>query len=445
IHKSKGLEFDHVILLDFSMDKSALQTGRKMEEITVFDRKRYKMAVAVPIGGREKPKVRSYGHELYNQTQNQMNISEAERLYYVAMTRAKESLAVFFPHGNLPKKNSWLKEVDYFSKIRGLLQKEDVSKVWRLNSGVYQQDSYSLTVLDCENVNQNAQSFIKFSKDLKSKTVVESQIVSQDMKKVSDSSDLNLQVETVSFSQIKNHLKSEEKLITPNQPVISAKAEISLQPKALNGNTESNVVSVSDIPLKAGVKINDYSSKDFIQFITQIKNQKRSDFSLMKTKNILFKSSVGNQLHFFLQKLFYFPFEKLNHLIHTSPSLSKENQEKIKKALLYIKKLKEPDMSSCFKTGFSEWPFKFQKRNIILKGQIDLWSWFEKEIYLFDYKSAVSNNVKNQLIFYSWILDQMYQPEAIWMYESYPLEGKTRKTLYQPQHKELFETWFKTL
>ena len=122
-----------------------------------------------------------------------------------------------------------------------------------------------------------------------------------------------------------------------------------------------------------------------------------------------------------------------------------EDQEKIKKALIYIKNIKEPNISSFFKTGHSEWPFKFQKKNIILSGQIDLWSWSGEEISLFDYKSAVSKNVKNQLIFYSWILDQMYQPKALWMYECRPLEEKIEKTLYQPQHKELFENWFEAL
>ena len=393
IHKSKGLEFEHVILLDFSMNKSSLQAGHKTEEIAVFDRKRNKMAVAVPIGRRDKKKVRSYGHELYNHVQNQITISEKERLYYVAMTRAKDSLAVFFPHGAPPIKNSWLKEVDYFSKVKDLLQKENSSKTWRLHSGVYQQDNYSLTVLDCNTVNKNLQSFIK----------------------------------------------SLAGTVTPSPAVIPAKAGISSEPKTVN------IVSVSDIPLKKDIKISSYSSKDFIQFITQTEDQNKSDFSFVKTKNVLFKTSLGSQLHFFLQKLFYFPFEQLDSLIHTNPSLSKENQEKIKKALIYIKELKEPDFSSFFKTGYAEWPFKFQKQNITLKGQIDLWSWCGEEICLFDYKSAVSENVKNQLIFYSWILDQMYHPKAIWMYECYPLEEKIKKSLYQSQHKVLFETWLKSL
>ena len=42
IHKSKGLGFNHVILLDFSINISSLQTGRKMEETAVFDKMRKK-------------------------------------------------------------------------------------------------------------------------------------------------------------------------------------------------------------------------------------------------------------------------------------------------------------------------------------------------------------------------------------------------------------------
>ncbi|MCZ0932212.1 MAG: UvrD-helicase domain-containing protein, partial [Oligoflexia bacterium] len=174
IHKSKGLEFEHVILLDFSMNVSSLQTGRKMEEIAVFDEMRQKMAVAVPIGGREKKKVKSYGHDLYNQVQNQIAISEKERLYYVAMTRAKESLAVFLPHIKAPVKNSWLKGVNYFSKVKGLLKKDDSSKTWTIHQGVYQQDNYSLTVLDCDTVNKEPQTFIKPAKELNPQPVIKS-------------------------------------------------------------------------------------------------------------------------------------------------------------------------------------------------------------------------------------------------------------------------------
>ena len=451
IHKSKGLEFEHVILLDFSMDTSSLQTGRKLEEMTVFDKKRNKMAVAVPIGGREKKKIRSYGHEIYNQIQNQIKISEAERLYYVAMTRAKESLAVFLPHGDLPKKNSWLREVDYFSKIKGLLQRDEKSKTWILNPGVYQQAGYNLTVLECHTLSKKPQWITGSSKEVKSKTD------SQGLKTVSAVSDLqaefissrlNVKSKNVHFSQVKDQIKSKnetvcsdpvmipDQSIPSNQLVIPAKEGISPKP--------ANVSAFLDVSLKKEMN-NNYSSKDFIQFMTQTETQKEFDFSLVKTKNILFKTSLGSQLHFFLQKLFYFPSEKLDSLIKASPFLSEENQEKIKKALLYVQSLKEPDMSLFFKTGYSEWPFKFQKNGVILKGQIDLWSWLDGEICLFDYKSSVSSSVKNQLIFYSWILDQMYRPKALWMYECYPLEEKTQKTLYQPSHKKWFETWFKTL
>ena len=212
IHKSKGLQFEHVIVLDFSMDKSALQSGRKIEETAVFDKMRNKMAVAVPVGGREKSKVKCYGHYLFNQTQNQISISEKDRLYYVAMTRAQESLAVFLPHIKSPEKNSWLKGIDYFSKVKNLLQQNQASKTWKLNSGVYEKDSYSLTVLDCHSVNQKFQALISSSKKVKTETV--------------------------------------------------------------------NIVSISSALLKEGIRNNSYSSKDFIQFMTQKRFKKNLIFLL---------------------------------------------------------------------------------------------------------------------------------------------------------------------
>ena len=326
------------------------------------------------------------------------------------MTRAKQSLALFLPHIKSPAKNSWLKDINYFSKVKGLLTKENNSKTWTIHPGIYQQEDYMLTVLNCDTVNKEPQLLIKPVKKLNL------QLATQDSKKTSGASGLKL--ETV--IPIKERACSE-----------------------ILNSASANMIASSDAPLEKNIKI--CSSKDFIQFTAQTENQKKSSFSFRKTKNILFKTSLGNQLHFFLQKLFYFPAEKLNHLIQASPFLSQEDQEKIKKALTYIQNIKEPNISSFFKTGYSEWSFKFQKKNIVLTGQIDLWSWSGEEISLLDYKSGGSKNVKNQLIFYSWVLDQMYQPKTLWMYECYPLEEKIEKTLYQPQHKELFENWLESL
>ena len=399
IHKSKGLEFEHVILADFCMDDTSLRTGRKIEQTAVFDRKRNKMTVAVPIGGREKKKIKAYGHEIYNRRQDQIKISEQERLYYVAMTRAKDSLAVFIPHGKEPKKNSWLKGVSYFDKIQNLSYKDRENKTWQLNSGFYKTENYILTVHDCNTFNKKSQLIISSS------------------------------------DKIKNQVKT----------IFSGNTDKDINFIQSKDFIQAMSINLQDKTDKKTAQIKSYSSKNFIQFINQKEIEKQTKSSFKKAKNILFKSSLGSQLHFFLQKLFYFPFEKLESLIISSPFLSKENQEKIKKALIYVQNLTEPNMSDCFKNGFSEWSFKFQKEAIILKGQIDLWSWSGKEIYLFDYKSSFSKNVKDQLIFYSWILNQMYQPKAIWMYECYPLQENIKKTLYQPEHKELFDSWFSSL
>ncbi|MCY4321917.1 MAG: UvrD-helicase domain-containing protein [Bdellovibrionaceae bacterium] len=394
VHKSKGLQFPNVILLDFSMDRSSLH-GQNIENNVIFDRSRNKMTAVVPIGGREKTKVKCFGHEIYKNSKDQIKVSEKERLYYVAMTRAKNSLALFIPHNKEPRKNSWLKGLDYFYRISGLLEHKASSKIWKLNSGIYSQKGYSLIVENCETINQDPQSYIQ-----------------------SDFTD--------SFPADKN-----SSFLTKDLSQSNSKASC-------------NFITSNYKSFKKTVKINSFSSKDFIKFLDRSKDQK-NNISFSMTKNVLLKSCLGVQLHFFLQKLFYTSIEKLDFLIHSNPSLSKKNQEKIKKALIYIKELKDPNISSFFKTGYSEWSFKFKKQNIILKGQIDLWSWSDKDIYLFDYKSAVSKSVKNQLIFYAWILNQMYQPRAIWMHECYPLEEQIKKMKYSDQHEELFNNWFKTL
>ena len=142
IHKSKGLQFKHVIVLDFSMGESVLESHSSE---VIYDSLRQKISVSVPLGTREKKKIKAYGHKLYQAYRRGKQIQEKDHLFYVAMTRAEESLALFVPQGKKPKKNSWLSRITYFEKIENLLNKNQ----WKFNTGIYQREKYLLTVKNC--------------------------------------------------------------------------------------------------------------------------------------------------------------------------------------------------------------------------------------------------------------------------------------------------------
>ena len=170
-------------------------------------------------------------------------------------------------------------------------------------------------------------------------------------------------------------------------------------------------------------------------------------FIRQKEKNILFKKSLGLSLHGFLQKLSACQLEEVLSLVKSSP-LSFTHKEQITKALKYITGLKQPDMSRFFKTGFAEWPFRLKKQNILLTGQIDLWAKEDNAIHLFDYKSSREQSLKTQkqLLFYGFVLDEIYRPKKLYMYEMYPLQQSFKKTLFDPaKDAQEINLWLKSL
>ena len=521
IHKSKGLEFKHIIVMDFSIADSSLRSGDKTKDLIIYDEIKQKMAFAVPVGGRDNPKVKSYGHEIYNKTKEEEKLFEKERFFYVAMTRAKQSLALFIPNSP-PEQNSWLSRVSFFKEFVGseghhtLLEeqynkKDKKLKSWKLNEGHYRTSHYSFCVKSSESICQSPDQFIDSDRKSKSSFTVKK---ASELESLSLIKEVKERSESESPSLIKKAEGKEENLVVTGEDQ-SFKARSKIIPGSeedfINSVKDSKVISLSkkegqkkEIPILTGVEkyfkgsaLQIKSSKDFVDDIEKdqfsgegmeayesaqpIKAKKGSDeilyrqdvdlqkpeisnekpennfqenpaqqketFSpvyLSKTKNILFKTHLGRHLHLFLQRLSYQSFERIQSFIKDS-FLSKEDQKKIKQALIYIIELKEPQMNLFLKTGFSEWPFKCQKQNVLLQGRIDLWGWDSDEIHLFDYKSSISQSsqTEKQLIFYSWILDEFYHPKNVWMYEVYPFQQTIRKKLYDSSHKKMFENWLK--
>ena len=369
IHNSKGLEFEHVILLDSSIGKSDFRNSDRLQnkQNIIYDTNRQKMAFACPIGGRSEDKIKSFGHALYNTEKNFQKTLERDRLFYVAMTRAKKSLAMFVP--KKAEKNSWLLRVE-----ENFFKKKDFYSFNKngldLKSGTFPQTGYSIQIF-----------------------------------------------------------KASE---------LSSKKTASIKTETLK--------ALKDYDFPASQSALQKSSKDFVQYTLKEKASE-TKFQFHKTSNLLAKADLGKELHFFLQKLFYFSYSDLQKLLK---SRNKNLQEKLNSALNYVLDLKKPSFSELFKNGFVEWPFQFKRGNVVLKGQIDLWSRSAGSLYVVDYKSSAFNKkslqqTEKQLIFYSWILSQKYQYDKMILLACYPFEQKIIQTEYNQDHKNQCEVWFQSL
>jgi len=449
IHKSKGLEFKHVIILDFSLSKSSLKTGNKESDNYIYDRFNGKMAFSVPIGGRNKRKIKSYGHKVYKKALGQEKSPERDRLFYVAMTRAKESLAMFIPHEKMPEKNSWLTERDYFERTARLSETRVAvggkkQKTWWLNTGVYNQGEYLLTVESCKKLNVATFSVIKHGE-----------------KKLEESIKHGQEEKTV-----KNKAYREEKKETPTlenkeiQKKKPSKDSCFQSDDRLGENDRLRGDDMSGGKERSGEGGNSSSglifksSGDFVEY--QLAGSKKAPVKSFQSrshiKNVLFKTSAGAKLHFFLQKLFYLSPDDMQVLLKSQDENTKAF---IRPAMDYILSLEEPPLSSFFKKGFSEWSFQFKKENLVLQGRIDLWSQLRSQlgskldsvIHVLDYKSSAPpkktgfNPTRSQLVFYSWVLNEIYHPDQIFMYECYPLEKATKKTKFNLEDKKAVDQW----
>ncbi len=404
IHKSKGLEFKHVILFDLSIGSSQKESGNKD---CVFDIQKRKMAFSVPVGNRNKKKIRSYGHKkIVNQIKRQ-ELEERDRLFYVAMTRAKESLTFLLPSKKI-EKSSWLHNISFFKTFVDVTYKDNNPKrgiqVWSLKEDFYRRDNYSFVV----------QHQFKFSpkKEL-SETPVNPIPPYKDKffekNYIKSSKDFQLDVKEQNHSQ-----------------------ETQLNVKGQNHSQETQL----------NVKEQNHSQETQLNVKGQGGVQQK--IIIPRVKNTIFTMNVGSHLHSYLRMLSKHPLESVLSQLDYS-YLSEKDKAKIQEGLKYISYLENPDFKSFFKNGESEWSFKFKKENVILQGRIDLWGKKNgNEIWVFDYKSAPSQSVKKQLIFYSWILENMYQPETITMCEVYPFEKRIESQNYKEIHKKEMENWLKS-
>ena len=337
IHASKGLEFEHVIILDSSLASSDLRRGNSNKNHIIYDDKRQKMTFASPIGGRSESKIKSFGHSVFNKSKDFEKSLERDRLFYVAMTRAKKSLSLFIPTGPKPEKNSWLeraiesffkKQEDfYFTKTINLESKAKI--VWDLKEGIFHKKNYAIQIF-------KSSDFSKANPATPNQTRSPQTTPEHTNPKQSSSTQIE-----------KNQSLNNNFPDTPNIKTQSSKDFIQyslIKQKDLDqsyshsqtAHKNQNAHQPRPIQKDRHAQTDPHARENGHP---QTAPQKQSSFSYTKTKNLVAKTQLGKDLHFFMQKLFYFSDSELQTLLSHR---DKKTQQELKKALNYIQSLKKP-------------------------------------------------------------------------------------------------------
>jgi len=383
IHKSKGLQFQHVVIMDFSIGQSRI--GRKTD-FFIYDERKKKIACKVPEEHRDGSKIKSFGHAIYDFRKKKESMEEKDRLFYVAMTRAQQSLTMFLPNSIKPERNSWLIRQNFFKKFliskNPSLEKNSNKTLWYFREKDYKNSSYFLKI-------QSSQSLCASHKVSK--------------------------------------INSQNKNLNNSEP-LSESVHFKIKGKKVQNNQGHSLITKS--------------STDFVADTIKDETLKEDVFILQKVRNTISARNLGVHLHSFLQQLSYRPLEQVQLLVENS-LLSLQEKNQIKQALDYVIQIKAPPLFQLLKNGFSEWPFKLQKQNLVFQGQVDFWAKTSNDIYLCDYKSSLSQTLKakQQLIFYSGVFHEIYPNCKIWMYQIYPFQKKIVFDSYEKSHKNIWKNW----
>lgn len=124
IHAAKGLEFKHVILI------KVCSGFRSIEKLQYFitEKETGKWTLSAKWETEDK-RIKSSFHKKIREQQKKMELQEFDRLLYVALTRAKETLTLI--GAGKPEKNSWPERFSFFSRLE--------------NPGAFQTQHYTYT------------------------------------------------------------------------------------------------------------------------------------------------------------------------------------------------------------------------------------------------------------------------------------------------------------
>ena len=409
VHKAKGLEFDHVIILNLSRQKSAFK-----DEI-IFDDKRGKSAFSVPSPkeGRRGSKKKSFGHYMFNRERNKQEEEESDRQLYTAVTRAKQSLAFLVPDEWGKKgKNAppWLKRFSFFETCfyrdgklaKGFFEKEG----WSYQAGTTQtpQTPAPLTQETLQTQAPPAPEapplltagrfFKERTRDAPAKKrflsstdfIAFSEKALADPSENTDSSRKNISAAALSEKKPEDNLSGHsDRKEDPQAPVFPSnetERESLKSPSA--GEPDGK-------PLAGNILTADSRAADSRAADSRTADSRTADASAAEPSsaggavNAFIKAQSGLELHHYLRLLAVHPADRVQKTLQSS-SASADSKGALKKALDYV--LKDPDLSFFIQNGFAEQEFKLKEGDFILQGRIDLWGWRGKTIFLFDYKSG---------------------------------------------------------
>ncbi|MCY4512933.1 MAG: UvrD-helicase domain-containing protein, partial [Bdellovibrionales bacterium] len=328
VHSSKGLQFKNVIVFDLS---KSIRFNAPKEEC-VFDREKGLMAFSVPLNGREQKSVKCYAHKKYAENKKQQEAEEKDRLLYVALTRAEETVTIMAP-AKKPSANSWFQRFGFFRELENIPLKKNSKKALE-------------------------------NKSIESSTGSD--------KRESSSSDQTGFVKT-GFVKTGLHIKRNYCLLVEHNPV---------EEKPYQNETPSPSLLQPFNSIQTR-QPHQKTAGDFVR--DKNPSTRKTDFILTREKNIFFKTDQGRYLHDCLRLLNIHSLDVLQKKI-SQRDFSAVEKNNILSALRWINDLEEPNMKLFLKTGFAEWPFQWKTKTATLQGRIDLWGWKDDVLWVFDYK-----------------------------------------------------------
>ena len=128
IHASKGLQFDHVLVPFLSKGQTRPSSSKILFS---EDQRQAQWSLAIPFGDEDKSTHTVAGLKIL-ETLHRRELEEADRVLYVALTRAKKTVSLFF--NEKIEKGSWMSRIQ-----------------WDLQEGGHTKEGYSYEVLsvDC--------------------------------------------------------------------------------------------------------------------------------------------------------------------------------------------------------------------------------------------------------------------------------------------------------
>lgn len=407
IHKSKGLKFDHVIL--FGLDKkprSIKDSGAK----TLFILDEENHIWSSPFKPNIlKGKICNMQAQQVLMARSQLELEEADRLFYVALTRAAKSLHL-----------SWQRA---YKKIKGKESKDkvDLNKLsWAAICENFLAKNNS-NILACKLSKDNIYEYKNFS------------ILSQ-----SFDGKLDHKPKHSPKHKSEQSLKhSPEKTLTQNLKTNKIVIKTNIKK-----NKALKLFTVSEI-LQLMPKQNQVADQDK----ATATDQYNTNYHLKKIfKNKVKKGISGNYWHNLLEHLIYLlkknSKDRAVQKIKSLYSLSKNQitEKDLDKVVAFLFNNTEVPFLEIIKKSFIEWEFQFCFfSQCMIEGKIDLWGWHNNDIWIIDYKFGSSKNFEEsfyQLSLYAQAISLKFPNKKIYLALLYPLEQKNKIKSFKPLSKK---------